>query len=253
MPRLSRYFETFREADGTEKMRVFVRGHAVLRLAATNKGSAFPEDERIALGLDGLLPPRLSNLEDQLARVRAAYLDVPTPLAKYQFLRSLQERNELLFYATVERHLAEMMPILYTPTVGEAVKGFSLLYQSPRGLSLSTRNIDRAEQACDNSFYDDVRMIVATDSSAILGIGDQGYGGMAIAIGKLALYTAGGGVSPYRSLPVGLDVGTDRTDLREHPSYLGVTHARLRGEPYLDFMDKFVTAVRACYARSVPQ
>lgn len=228
MPRLSRYFETFREADGTEKMRVFVRGHAVLRLAATNKGSAFPEDERVALGLDGLLPPRLSNLEDQLARVWGAYSDVPTPLAKYQFLRGLQERNELLFYATLERHLAEMMPIIYTPTVGEAVKGFSLLYR----LSLSTRNIDRAEQACANSFYDDVRMIVATDSSAILGIGDQGYGGMAIAIGKLSLYTAGGGVSPYRSLPVGLDVGTDRKDLREHPAYLGVTHERLRGEAY---------------------
>jgi malate dehydrogenase (oxaloacetate-decarboxylating) len=253
MPRLSRYFETFREADGTEKMRVFVRGHAVLRLAATNKGSAFPEDERVALGLDGLLPPRLSNLEDQLARVWGAYSDVPTPLAKYQFLRGLQERNELLFYATLERHLAEMMPIIYTPTVGEAVKGFSLLYQSPRGLSLSTRNIDRAEQACANSFYDDVRMIVATDSSAILGIGDQGYGGMAIAIGKLSLYTAGGGVSPYRSLPVGLDVGTDRKDLREHPAYLGVTHERLRGEAYLDFMDKFVTAVRARYPRAILQ
>jgi malate dehydrogenase (oxaloacetate-decarboxylating) len=253
MAKLSRYFETFREPDGTEKMRVFVRGHAVLRLAATNKGTSFPEDERIALGLEGLLPPRLSTLEAQVARVSAAYATQPTPLAKYQFLRSLQERNELLFYAVLERHLAEMMPIIYTPTVGDAVQGFSLLYQSPRGISLSTRNIDRAADCFDNSFYDDVRMIVATDSSAILGIGDQGYGGLAIAIGKLALYTAGGGVSPYRSLPVGLDVGTNRVPLREHPAYLGVTHPRLEGEPYLAFMDKFVAAVRTRYPRAILQ
>ena len=253
MAKLSRYFETFREPDGTEKMRVFVRGHAVLRLAATNKGTSFPEDERIALGLEGLLPPRLTNLEAQVARVSAAYATQPTPLSKYQFLRNLQERNELLFYAVLERHLAEMMPIIYTPTVGEAVQGFSQHYQSPRGISLSTRNIERAASAFDNSFYDDVRMIVATDSSAILGIGDQGYGGLAIAIGKLALYTAGGGVSPYRSLPVGLDVGTDRVDLREHPSYLGVTHARLKGEPYLAFVDRFVEAVRNRYPRAILQ
>jgi len=253
MPRLSRYFETFREPDGTEKMRVFVRGHAVLRLAATNKGTSFPEDERIALGLDGLLPPRLSTLEEQIARVTAAYRSVLTPLGKYQFLRGLQERNELLFYAVLERHLVDMMPIIYTPTVGDAVRDFSLLYQSPRGLSLSTRNIDRAAAAFENSFYDDVRMIVATDSSAILGIGDQGYGGLAIAIGKLALYTAGGGVSPSRSLPIGLDVGTDRVDLREHPAYLGVPHARLKGEAYLDFIDKFVAAVRTRYPRAILQ
>ncbi|MBX7194684.1 MAG: NAD-dependent malic enzyme [Sandaracinaceae bacterium] len=253
MAKLSRYFETFREPDGTEKMRVFARGHAVLRLAATNKGSAFTEEERIALGLEGLLPPRISTLSDQLVRVRRAYLEQPTPLAKYQFLRSVQERNELLFYALLEEHLAEMLPIIYTPTVGDAVQGFSLLYQSPRGLSLSTRNIDRAKDALASTFYDDVRMIVATDSSAILGIGDQGYGGLAIAIGKLALYTAGGGVSPSRTLPVGLDVGTDRVELREHPSYLGVPHARLRGEPYLAFVDKFVEAVRARYPRAIVQ
>ena len=204
MAKLSRYFETFREPDGTEKMRVFVGGHALLRLAATNKGTAFSEDERVALGLDGLLPPRISTLEDQIARVYAGYQREPSAIAKYQYLRALQERNELLFYAVLERYLAEMMPIIYTPTVGEAVQEFSSLYQSSRGFSLSTKNIDHAAQAAQNNFYDDVRMIVATDSSAILGIGDQGYGGLAIAIGKLALYTAGGGVSPYRSLPVGL-------------------------------------------------
>jgi malate dehydrogenase (oxaloacetate-decarboxylating) len=253
MPKLSRYFETFRDADGTDKMRVFVGGHALLRMAQTNKGTAFTDDERVALGLDGVLPPHVSTLEEQVDRVRAAYLREPTPIAKYQYLRALQERNELLFYALLERNLAEMLPIIYTPTVGEAVQHFSHLYQSARGLSLATNNIDRAPQALKNTFYDYVRMIVATDSSAILGIGDQGYGGLAIAIGKLSLYAAGGGVSPYRSLPVGLDVGTDRADLRANPSYLGVRHERLRGEPYLAFMDKFVAAVKARYPRAILQ
>jgi malate dehydrogenase (oxaloacetate-decarboxylating) len=253
MAKLSRYFETFHETDGTEKMRVHLTGSALLRMAATNKGTAFPEAERTLLGLDGLLPPQVSTLDDQIARVRAAYLQEPTPIAKYQHLRALQERNELLFYAVLERHLAEMLPIIYTPTVGEAVKHFSQLYQSARGFSLSTRNVDRARDAIDHMLYDDVRMIVATDSSAILGIGDQGYGGLAIAIGKLALYTAGGGVSPYRSLPVGLDVGTDRADLRDNPAYLGVHHPRLKGEDYLAFMDKFVAAVKARYPRAILQ
>ena len=253
MAKLSRYFETFKEADGTEKMRVSLTGSALLRLAATNKGTAYPDDERVALGLDGLLPPHISTLEEQITRVRAAYLREPTPIAKYQHLRALQDRNELLFYAVLERYLAEMMPIIYTPTVGDAVKQFSHLYQNARGLSLSTKNIDRAEAAARSTLYDDVRMIVATDSSAILGIGDQGYGGLAIAIGKLALYTAGGGVSPYRSLPVGLDVGTDRADLRENAAYLGVRHARLKGEEYIAFMDKFVAAIKARYPRAIVQ
>jgi malate dehydrogenase (oxaloacetate-decarboxylating) len=243
MAKLSRYFETFHDADGTEKMRVFASGHALLRLAPTNKGTAFPEDERVALRLDGLLPPHVSSLEEQVARVRAGYLNEPTSIARYQYLRALQERNELLFYALLERHIAEMLPIIYTPTVGEAVQQFSSLYQAARGLSLSTNNIGRASQIVENTFYDDVRMIVATDSSAILGIGDQGYGGLAIAIGKLAIYTAGGGVSPYRSLPVGLDVGTDRGDLRDNPAYLGVRHKRLVGEDYLAFLDAFVAAI----------
>ena len=198
MAKLSRYFETFRDASGAEKMRVFLDGAALLRLPATNKGTAFPEDERAALKLDGLLPPHIGTLEEQLTRAYAAYRQVPTPIAKYTFLRALQDRNELLFFALLERHLAEMLPIVYTPTVGDAVKQFSGLYQGARGLSLSPQNIDRAEEVVKNSFYDGVRMIVATDSSAILGIGDQGYGGIAIAIGKLAIYTAGGGVSPYR-------------------------------------------------------
>ncbi len=253
MPKLSRYFETRRGDDGVQRMLVSLTGVPLLRIAATNKGTAFTQDERSALGLHGLLPPRVTTIEEQAGRVYAQYVREPVPLAKYQFLRALQERNETLFYAVVERHLAEMLPILYTPTVGDAVKEFHSIYQSARGLSFSVDTIGRAPELCDNCMFDDVRMIVATDSSAILGIGDQGYGGLAIAIGKLALYTAGGGVSPWRSLPVGLDVGTDRKDLHETETYLGARSARLRGESYLDFMDRFVEAIRVRYPRAILQ
>lgn len=253
MAKLSRYFETFHDENGDEKMRVFIDGHALLRLAATNKGIAFPDDERVAFKLDGLLPPHVATLEEQLERVYASYSKAATPLDKYENLRALQERNELLFYALLERHLDEMLPIIYTPTVGDAVKQFSAIFQSARGLSFSPLNIDRAQSVVENCFYDDVRMIVATDSSAILGIGDQGYGGLAIPIGKLSLYTSGGGVSPYRSLPVGLDVGTDRADLRDNPSYIGVRHKRLKGNEYLSFMDKFVDAIANRFPRAIMQ
>jgi len=253
MARLSRYFELVREASGVEHLRVHTDGVALLRLALTNKGTAFPLEERIALGLDGLLPPHTATLEEQLTRVYGAFESEPTPIAKYSYLRSLQERNEILFYALLERHLEEMLPIVYTPTVGEAVQKFSAIFQSARGLSLSLENIGRAADAAKNCLLDDVRMVVATDSSAILGIGDQGYGGVAIAIGKLALYTVAGGVSPYRSLPVGLDVGTDRADLRENPAYLGVRQPRLRGEEYLAFMDRVVDAIRTRWPRAIIQ
>lgn len=253
MARLSRYFELVRDGSGAERLRVHVDGVALLRLALTNKGTAFPIEERIALCLDGLLPPHVGTLDEQLARVYQGFTKQPTDLAKYSYLRSLQERNEILFYALLERHLEEMLPIVYTPTVGEAVQKFHALYQSARGLSLSVENIDRAKQAAKNCLLDDVRIVVATDSSAILGIGDQGYGGIAIAIGKLALYTVAGGVSPYRSLPVGLDVGTKRTDLMNDPSYLGVRHPRLEGDAYLAFMDKVVDAIRERWPRAILQ
>jgi malate dehydrogenase (oxaloacetate-decarboxylating) len=253
MARLSRYFELVRTAAGEERLRVHLDGVSLLRLALTNKGTAFPIDERVALSLDGLLPPRVTKLEDQLERVYAGFVKEPTPLAKYSYLRALQERNEILFYALLEGHLEEMLPIVYTPTVGEAVQKFNAIYQSARGLSLSCENLDRAAAATRNCLLDDVRMIVATDSSAILGIGDQGYGGVAIAIGKLALYTVAGGVSPYRSLPVGLDVGTDRRDLVASGSYLGVARPRLHGEEYLAFMDKVVDALHTRWPRAVIQ
>jgi malate dehydrogenase (oxaloacetate-decarboxylating) len=252
MPRLSRYFELVRDADGRERIRVGIDGAALLRLALLNKGTAFPEDERVALGLEGLLPPRVATLDGQIERTYAAFLQEPTALAKYTYLRGLQERNEILFYALLERHLAEMLPIIYTPTVGEAVANASQIYRWARGLSLSPLNIDRAHQATQCCPLDDVRIVVATDSSAILGIGDQGWGGLSIAIGKLALYTTGG-VSPFRSQPMVLDVGTDRADLLKGTEYLGWPHKRMRGGEYLAFMDKVVAALAARWPRAVVQ
>jgi malate dehydrogenase (oxaloacetate-decarboxylating) len=253
MARLSPYFQLVRDERGRERLRVTLRGAPLLRLPLTNKGGSFTEEERIALGLDGLLPPQVTTLEGQVERTYAAFSREPSALAKYTYLRALQERNEILFYALVEQHVAEMLPIIYTPTVGDAVRHASALYQAARGLTLSPRNIDRARAVTDNCILDDVRIIVATDSSAILGIGDQGWGGISIAIGKLALYTVAGGVSPYRSLPLGLDVGTDREDLLRSSGYLGWRHARLRGEEYLAFMDRAVDALKARWPRAVLQ
>jgi malate dehydrogenase (oxaloacetate-decarboxylating) len=251
--RLSDYFDIKKDAQGNEYMEVYLEGIALMRLVLTNKGTGFTYEERIALGLDGLLPPQVNTLQQQVDRVYRGYLRVADPLAKYQYLRALQERSEILFYGLLAGHLEEMLPIVYTPTVGQAVQEFSYLYQNSRGLSFSPLNIDRADRVVRNYPWNDVRLIVATDSSAILGIGDQGYGGLAIAIGKLALYTAGGGVSPYHTMPVKLDVGTDRLDLINDPFYLGVRQRRMRGETYLEFLDKFVDAVHKRWPAAVIQ
>ncbi len=253
MRRVSPLFDVVRDSNGRETLQVYVEGIELLRLTMTNKGTAFTNEERRALRIDGLLPPGVSTLEDQVTVALAALRRTATDLDQYQFLRALQERHEVLFYALLERNLKELLPIVYTPTVGEAVQKFSQNYQFPRGLSFSPSNIDRSEEVCQNFPWDDVRMIVATDSSAILGIGDQGYGGLAISIGKLALYTAGGGVSPMHTAPVGLDVGTERADLLEDPAYLGVRQRRLKGEEYLAFFDRFVAGVKSRWPRAIIQ
>ena len=234
-------------------LRVFLKGSLLLRSPLLNKGTAFTDEERTAFGLHGLVPPVVRTLGEQVTDAYAAFARQGSPIKKYVFLRALQERQEILFCALLEAHMTEMLPIVYTPTVGEAVQGYSAIYEEPRGLLVSTATIDRARTLVENHPADDVRMIVATDSSAILGIGDQGHGGVAIAIGKLALYTVGGGVSPFQSVPVGLDVGTERKELLEDPGYLGVRHARLRGEKYFAFLDQFVEAVQARWPRAVIQ
>lgn len=251
--RISPYFDITTNENGEETLEVALKGIALLRLVLTNKGTAFSEKERMELGLDGLLPPSVTTLDQQIDRVYQGFRNEPSPLARYQYLRALQERHEILFYALLAQHLEEMMPIVYTPTVGAAVQNFHHLYQYPRGLSFSSLNIDRAGDVLESFPMWDVRMIVATDSSAILGLGDQGYGGLAIPIGKLALYTVGGGVSPFNTMPVSLDVGTNREDLLEEPHYLGVRHKRIDKEKYLEFMDKIVDAIKTHWPRAVVQ
>ncbi|RTH97781.1 NAD-dependent malic enzyme [Thermus scotoductus] len=250
---VSRYYDVKRDERGERYLEPYVSGFLLLRLPLLNKGTAFTEEERRALGLEGLLPPHVNTLEEQKERVYRRYRLIQSPLEKHIYLRHLQDRNEVLFYALLVDHLEEMLPILYTPTVGEAVREFSHIYRYPRGFTASTRNIDFIEQALANVPLEEVRLIVATDSSAILGIGDQGYGGMAISIGKLTLYTAVGGVGPDKTLPVELDVGTDREDLLQDPLYLGVRHKRLRGDEYYRFLDRFVEAVRRRYPKALIQ
>jgi len=250
---LSPFFDLKVDDNKQKYLEVYSRGIEILRLTALNKGTAFTEKERIELGFEGLLPPVVVTLEDQVTRLYTGFTDQTSDIAKYQFLRAVQERNEVLFYALISMHLEEMMPIIYTPTVGKAVQQYSSLYRSPRGLTFTANNIERAADIVNNYPWNDVRMIVATDSSAILGIGDQGHGGLAISIGKLALYTAGGGLSPFNTLAVDLDVGTDREDLREDSGYLGVREKRLTGDAYYKVLDQFVDAVQERWPKAIIQ
>ncbi len=250
---LSPFFDLKINEHNQKYLEVYSRGIEILRLTALNKGTAFTEKERIELGFEGLLPPVVVTLEDQVTRLYTGFTDQTSDIAKYQFLRAVQERNEVLFYALISKHLEEMMPIIYTPTVGKAVQQYSSLYRSPRGLTFTAENIGRANAIVNNYPWNDVRMIVATDSSAILGIGDQGHGGLAISIGKLALYTAGGGLSPFNTLAVNLDVGTDREDLRTDSGYLGVREKRLTGDAYFKVLDQFVDAVQKRWPKAIIQ
>jgi malate dehydrogenase (oxaloacetate-decarboxylating) len=228
-------------------------GYALLRTPLTNKGTAFTQEERARLGIEGLLPPGVMTLDQQKERIYRRFRLQPSPLAQHIYLRDLQDRNEVLFYATLLDHLEEMLPVIYTPTIAEAVRLFSEIHRAGRGLFVSTDNIDRVAGALSNVPADEVRLAVATDSSAILGIGDQGVGGIGICIGKLSIYTAGGGLPPHQTLPIGLDVGTNREELLKDPLYLGVRHERLTGDAYYAFMDAFVEALAARYPALVLQ
>ncbi|MGI5818371.1 MAG: NAD-dependent malic enzyme [Armatimonadota bacterium] len=220
------------------------RGLDVLRDPNLNKGSAFPPDERAALGLEGLLPPGVSTLDDQIDRVVANLRSKPVPIEQYIYLRSLQDRNETLFHATLIEHLEELAPIVYTPTVGEAVERFSHIFRGARGLFITPENIDRIDAIFDHAVEGEIGIIVCTDNEGILGIGDQGVGGIGIPIGKLALYAAAGGFDPTACLPVSLDVGTDNESLRHDPLYIGRRLPRLGAEEYEAFIEAFVQGVK---------
>lgn len=232
------------DASGQEYLETSLPGLALTRFPLLNKSTAFTLEERREFGLLGLFPSHVSTIEEQVARAYANFRSFQTNLDRHIFLRVLQDRNEVLFYALLEEHLEEMMPIIYTPTVAEAVEKFSVIYRYPRGLVVSTDNIDHIDELLTNTPFPEVKLIVATDSEGILGIGDQGFGGMAICIGKLSIYTAAAGIDPALTLPVELDVGTNRQDLLDDPLYLGVRHERLVGQAYDDFIHRFVTALK---------
>jgi len=229
--------------------RIHARGPAVLSLPTINRGTAFTREERRALGLTGLLPSEVSTMDAQLTRVYAQFLDQPGDLRKWVYLSTLRDRNEVLFYRLLSEHIAEMLPIIYTPTVGLAIERFSHEFRRSRGIYLSIDHPEEIEAAL-RSFGmgpTDVDLIVATDSEGILGIGDQGVGGIEIAIGKLAVYTAAAGIHPHRVLPVVLDTGTDNPTLLADEMYLGARHPRIRDGRYDDFVDAYVKAATALY------
>jgi malate dehydrogenase (oxaloacetate-decarboxylating) len=210
-----------------------------------NKGTAFTEEERTEFGLHGLLPPVVETLEQQSVRAYEAYKRKDDDLEKHIFLRSLQDTNETLFYDLLYRHIAEMAPIVYTPVVAQGCINFSHIYRRPRGIFLSYPLADKMDEIIEkNRPYRDVDVIVVTDGERVLGIGDQGAGGMGIPIGKLSLYTVIGGIEPKRTLPILLDVGTNNQERLHDPEYLGWRHERITGQPYWDFVDKFVSCIK---------
>ncbi|OUC95494.1 NAD-dependent malic enzyme [Streptomyces swartbergensis] len=212
-----------------------------------NKGTAFSRQERAELGLDGLLPPAVETLDEQVARAYEAFHGYDKPLNRHIYLRQLQDTNEVLFYRLVTEYLEELLPVVYTPTVGEACQRFSEIYRRPRGLFLTWEDRHRFRDILRNRPHrdEDVDVIVVTDGQRILGLGDQGVGGMGIPIGKLSLYTAIGGIHPARTLPILLDVGTDNEDLLRNPRYLGRRAPRLTGAEYDEMIEAFVSAVEA--------
>ncbi|SNB74251.1 malate dehydrogenase (oxaloacetate-decarboxylating)(NADP+) [Arboricoccus pini] len=229
------------------------RGYALLRDPRSNRGTAFSLEDRSRLGLEGLLPPQPSTLALQVARIHGELANLPEDIHKYLVLSDLQARNETLFYAVIMSDPATFMPLVYTPTVGEACQKFDHIFRAARGLYLPISAKGRLADLVANWPAHDVRFIVVTDGERILGLGDLGVGGMGIPIGKLSLYTACAGVPPETCLPVTLDVGTNNEALRNDPLYLGLRQERVRGQDYHAFIDEFVEAILARYPRACIQ
>ena len=228
-------------------------GVDLLHDPSLNKGTGFTEEERDALALRGLLPPRVHTQDEQVARTMGNFRRKDTDLGKYVHMIALQDRNETLFYRVILDHLEEMMPIIYTPTVGKACQEYGHIFRRPRGLFITKRDRGRMTDVLRNWAYVDVRIIVVTDGERILGLGDLGADGMGIPVGKLSLYTACAGVHPSQCLPITLDVGTNSESLREDPLYIGIKEKRMRGQEYDDFIDEFVHAVREVFPHALIQ
>jgi malate dehydrogenase (oxaloacetate-decarboxylating) len=219
-------------------------GPALLETPLLNKGSAFTSKERETFNLTGLLPPRYESIEEQVERAYMQYSSFLAPINKHIYLRAIQDNNETLFYRLVQSHIDEMMPIIYTPTVGDACEQFSDIYRSSRGLFVSYSERTQMDDILRNATKRKVKIIVVTDGERILGLGDQGIGGMGIPIGKLSLYTACGGISPAYTLPVMLDVGTNNPKLLDDPMYMGARHKRIDQQEYNDFVDTFIQSAQ---------
>jgi malate dehydrogenase (oxaloacetate-decarboxylating) len=218
-------------------------GPSLLETPLLNKGSAFTAQERVAFNLTGLIPPRYESIEEQVERAYMQYSSFNEPINKHIYLRAIQDNNETLYYRLIQQHIDEMMPIIYTPTVGDACEQFSDIYRSSRGLFISYSERHQMDDIIRNATKRKVKVIVVTDGERILGLGDQGIGGMGIPIGKLSLYTACGGISPAYTLPVMLDVGTNNEKLLNDPMYMGARHKRIGQAEYDEFVDMFIKAV----------
>ncbi|MEQ4706651.1 NAD-dependent malic enzyme [Providencia huaxiensis] len=219
-------------------------GPILLEFPLLNKGSAFTEEERANFNLHGLLPEQVETIEEQVERAYRQLIDFKSDIDKHIYLRNIQDTNETLFYRLIDAHLTEVMPIIYTPTVGEACEHFSDIYRRARGLFISYPNREYIDDMLQNATKQNVKVIVVTDGERILGLGDQGIGGMGIPIGKLSLYTACGGISPAYTLPIVIDVGTNNPQRLNDPLYMGWRHPRITGDEYNEFIDEFVQAVK---------
>lgn len=242
-----------KKSEESESITTSLTGHQILDEPLLNKGSAFTEDERHELGLLGLLPLHPSTIDEQLTRVYENYRRKDNDLERYIFLTALQDRNEILFYRLLNEHISEMMPIIYTPTVGEGCRRYSHVFRRPRGLYVSYPHREKISLFLDNAPVQNPDVIVVTDGERILGLGDLGVGGMGIPVGKLSLYTLCAGIHPRTTLPILLDVGTDNEELLSDPLYLGWRHQRVRGQDYDDFIEAFVEAVDEKFPRVLLQ
>jgi malate dehydrogenase (oxaloacetate-decarboxylating) len=230
-----------------------LRGRDILRYPLLNKGTAFTQEERRRLGLEGLLPSSVKTIEQQVKRSYDAVMAKTSPLERYIGLAALQDRNETLFYRLLLEHTVELTPIVYTPTVGEACQSYSRIFRRSRGVWITPEHRGRIREVLAGATSREVRLLVVTDNERILGLGDQGAGGMGIPIGKLSLYTLGAGIHPSLTLPVSLDVGTDNQALLEDELYIGWRHPRLRGAEYHSLVDELVSAVKQLYPTALLQ
>ncbi len=254
---LAAVLEKSRFADAQKKilarMLGFPAGAALLRDPVLNKDAAFTEEEREILGLRGLLPARVQTMEEQVTRTLENLRRKPNDIEKYLFMISLQDRNKTLFYRVVMDYIEEVMPVIYTPTVGQACLEYGHIFRRPRGIFISAKDRGRMPELLRNWPFRDIRIIVVTDGERILGLGDLGADGMGIPVGKLALYTACAGIHHSLSLPVTLDVGTENEDLLNDPLYIGLKQRRLRGAAYDDFVEEFIVAVEEVFPRTLVQ